>query len=483
MKQAFHTVGNVNPVPAAELLITNAYLVLESRPASAAEREAGVTDVASAQAAGREIDGGWLAVAQGRVHSVGRMGQPMPAAGRTLDAGGRLVTPGLVNTHHHMYQNLTRAYAPAINGTLFQWLTTLYPRWARLNKESVYLATYVAAAELLTGGCTTSSDHMYVHPVPELIDAQVQAVTDAGFRFMANRGSMTRSVEDGGLPPKEVVQDEDTILADSERLIKAYHDPSPGAMVRVALAPCSMFSVSESIMRSTAELAERHDVRLHTHLAEDTDEDAYALEVYGRRPVEYFEDCGWATPRSWVAHYVYGSAAENARLAAAGVGATQCPSSNMIICGDAADAKGLRSLGMNVGIGCDGSASADSADLWLETRTALLLGRFRNGPDSFTAREALNMATEGSAANLGWADEIGHLNPGACADLVIWSSAQLSQAGVLTDPVEGWLRSGPARAHTVLVNGTERLSEGQLQLPGLNDVLAGHRRAAEAMQG
>lgn len=466
-----------------ETLITNAYLVLEARAASAQERADGATDVDAAQAAGREIDGGWLAIQSGRVHSVGRMGQPMPQARRVVDAGGRVLTPGLINTHHHMYQNLTRAYAPAVNGSLFQWLTTLYPRWARLNEESVYLSTYVASAELLAGGCTTSSDHMYVHPVPNLIDAQINAVTDTGFRFMANRGSMTRSVEDGGLPPKEVVQDEDTILADSVRLIETYHDPAPGAMTRVALAPCSMFSVSESIMRATAELAEKHDVRLHTHLAEDTDEDDYALEVYGRRPVEYFEDCGWATPRSWVAHYVYGSDEENQRLADAGVGATQCPSSNMIICGDAADAKTLRAMGMSVGIGCDGSASADSADLWLETRTALLLGRFKHGPASFTARDALNMATAGSAANLGWGDEIGHLNPGACADLVIWESDMLAQTGVLTDPVEGWLRSGPSRAYGVFVNGVERLAQGQLQLTELDDVLTRHRAAAADMQG
>lgn len=308
----------MNSESTVETLVTNAYIVVQSRGASAEQKATGITDVEAAQAAGREIDGGWLAIAEGRVHSMGRMGEPMPPAQRTVDAGGRVLTPGLVNTHHHMYQNLTRAYAPAINGTLFQWLTTLYPKWSVLDDESVYLSTYVACAELLSGGCTTSSDHMYVHPRPNLIDAQISAVSDVSFRFMANRGSMTRSVEDGGLPPKEVVQDEDTILADSERLIGAYHDPNPGAMTRVALAPCSMFSVSESIMRSTAELAEKHDVRLHTHLAEDTDEDAYALEVYGRRPVEYFEDCGWATPRTWVAHYVYGSDGENRRLAAAG---------------------------------------------------------------------------------------------------------------------------------------------------------------------
>lgn len=473
----------MNAPTAVDTLITNAYLVLDAAPASAEDLAAGMTDVQAAQATGREIDGGWLAIKDGRVHSTGSMAASTPPASRSIDAGGRLVTPGLVNTHHHMYQNLTRAYAPAVNGTLFQWLTTLYPRWAALDEESVYLSTYIASAELMQGGCTTSSDHMYVHPKPRLIDAQIKAVTETGFRFMANRGSMTRSVEDGGLPPKEVVQDEETILADSQRLIEAYHDPSPGAMTRVALAPCSMFSVSESIMRATAEMAETFDVRLHTHLAEDKDEDTYALEVYGRRPVEYFEDCGWATPRSWVAHYVYGSQAENLRLAEAGVTATQCPSSNMIICGDAADAKALRGMGMAVGIGCDGSASADSADLWLETRTALLLGRLRNGPAAFTAREALNMSTRGSAANLGWDEEIGHLQPGACADLVIWESDRLAQTGVLTDPVEGWLRSGPSRAHDVFVNGVQRLAQGELQLAGLDDVIAGHTRAAAAMQG
>lgn len=472
----------MNAHSTVETLVTDAYIVLEADSASAEQKAAGVTDVQAAQAAGREIDGGWLAISEGRVHSVGRMGEPMPSARRTLHAGGRVLTPGLVNTHHHMYQNLTRAFAPAVNGTLFQWLTTLYPTWAALNEESVYLSTYVACAELLIGGCTTSSDHMYVHPRPRLIDAQIKAVSEIGFRFMANRGSMTRSVEDGGLPPKEVVQDEDTILEDSERLIRAYHDSAPGAMTRVALAPCSMFSVSESIMRSTAELAEKHQVRLHTHLAEDTDEDAYALEVYGRRPVEYFEDCGWATPRTWVAHYVYGSDAENRRLADARVGATQCPSSNMILCGDAADAKTLRSLGMAVGIGCDGSASADSANLWMETRGALLLARFTHGPAAYGARDALNMATLGSAANLGWADEIGHLNPGACADLVIWESDPLTQLGSLTDPVEGWLRSGPAKAWHSLVAGKQLVAEGRPQLANLDAVIRGHTQAATAMQ-
>ncbi|KAE8765843.1 8-oxoguanine deaminase [Georgenia thermotolerans] len=431
---------------------------------------------------GVEIEGGWLALDGGRVHSAGRAGEPEPDAARRVDAGGRLVTPGLINTHHHMYQNLTRAYGPAVNGTLFQWLTTLYPLWARLDEEAVYLSTYVAVAELLLGGCTTSSDHMYVHPRPGLIDAQVRATTDIGFRFMANRGSMTRSVDDGGLPPREVVQDEDTILADSERLIAAHHDPGPGAMTRVALAPCSLFSVSESIMRTTAELAEKHDVRLHTHLAEDRDEDDYCLEVYGCRPVEYFERVGWAGPRSWVAHYVYGSAEENKRLAAAGVSATQCPSSNMILAGGTADAMTLRGVGMNVGLGCDGSSSSDAASLWMETRGALLLGRFRHGPQAMTARDALDMATRGSARALGWDDEIGHLRPGACADVVVWDTSPVALAGALTDPVEAWLRTGPSRAWYTFVAGTPLVADGELRLRDLEDVLRRHRSAATAIQ-
>ncbi|WP_454777611.1 8-oxoguanine deaminase [Georgenia muralis] len=432
---------------------------------------------------GWEIPGGWVALDGGRVHAVGGPGDPQPAATHRVDAGGRLLTPGLVNTHHHMYQNLTRAYAPAINGSLFQWLTTLYPLWARLDEEAVHLSTYVGIAELLLGGCTTSSDHLYVHPRPNLIDAQVAAAREIGFRFMATRGSMTRSVDDGGLPPREVVQDEETILADSERLVARYHDPSPGALTRVALAPCSMFSVSESIMRSTAELAEQHDVRLHTHLAEDRDEDVYSQEVYGCRPVEYFERVGWASSRSWVAHYVYGSETENRRLADAGVSATQCPSSNMILAGDTADAMALRGLGMAVGLGCDGSASNDAASMWLETRGALLLGRYRHGPGSMTARDALSMATRGGARNLGWDDEIGHLRPGACADVVVWESLPLTLAGALTDPVEAWLRTGPSRAWSSFVGGRELVRQGELLLGGLEDVLRRHRAVATAIQG
>jgi cytosine/adenosine deaminase-related metal-dependent hydrolase len=429
-----------------------------------------------------EVDGGWIAIENGRVHSIGKAGQERPPAARTISAPGRLVTPGLINAHHHMYQNLTRSYAPVTNGSLFEWLTGLYPLWAKLDEESLYLSTFVAMTELLMGGCTTSMDHMYVHPKPDLIDAQIKAGTDIGFRFYATRGSMTRSVEDGGLPPTSVVQTEEEILADSIRLVERYHDASPGAMTRVALAPCSLFSVTERLMSETARLADRYDLRLHTHLAEDPDEDDYCARVYGCTPTEYFERVGWASKRSWVAHYIYPSHDEIGRLAQAGVCATQCPCSNMLIGGGSADAMALRARGMPVGLGCDGSASTDHASLWLEARTALLLGRYRNGPRSMTARDALDMATRGGAACLGWEDEIGHLRPGACADLVIWKMSDVALAGAHTDPVEAWLRCGPAVAGTTIVNGKVLVEDGEPVMPQLGDVLTRHARHARRIQ-
>lgn len=447
--------------PRTSLLITDAFLYLDR---------------------GLEIANGWIFVENGRVVSHGPMTTTPPQAETRLCANGRIVTPGLVNAHHHMYQNLTRSYAPVVNGTLFEWLKGLYPLWATLDEESVYLSSYVAMIELLLGGCTTSMDHHYVHPRPNLIDAQIRAASEIGFRFHATRGSMTRSVKDGGLPPDSVVQDEDTILEDSERLIRRYHDPSPGAMIRVALAPCSLFSVSETIMKESASMAERLDVRLHTHLAEDHDEDRYCQEVYGCTPTEYFERSGWASERSWVAHYIYPATDEIDRLAHRGVCAAQCPCSNMMIGGGSADAMDLRRRGMKVGLGCDGSASTDHASLWLEARMALLLGRYRNGPHSMTARDALDMATRGGAACLGREDEIGHLRPGACADLVIWQLPPFSQAGALSDPVEALLRCAPATAWTTIVNGRILVSEGAPCQSGLEAILRAHEHAARRMQ-
>jgi len=277
--------------------------------------------VATCDGSRRELPGGWVAITNGLISGVGASADPPPAAAETLDASGCLVTPGLVNTHHHMYQNLTRSYRPVVNGTLFQWLTGLYPLWSRIDEEAAYLSAWVGLAELALGGCTTTTDHLYVAPRAggDLWSAEIKAARELGMRFHPTRGSMTLSVKDGGLPPDSVVQDDDEVLADSERLVRLHHDPSFGAMVRVGLAPCSPFSVSPGLMRRTAELAEKLDVRLHTHLAEDPDEDTYCLERFGRRPVEQFDEVGWLGPRSWVAHCIYPNPAEVTRLGAAGV--------------------------------------------------------------------------------------------------------------------------------------------------------------------
>jgi cytosine/adenosine deaminase-related metal-dependent hydrolase len=433
----------------------------------------------------REIPGGWVAVTGGLVSAIGGPTDPPPAARRTLNAAGCLVTPGLVNTHHHIYQNLTRSFAPAVNGSLFTWLTTLYPVWARLDEEAAYVSAYVGLVELALGGCTTSTDHLYVHPrgAGDLISAEIAAARDLGMRFHPTRGSMSRSVKDGGLPPDEVVQDPDEILADSERLVAAHHDPSHGAMTRIALAPCSPFTVSPELMVATADLAERLDVRLHTHLAEDRDEDTYCLATYGKRPIEYFEDCGWGGDRAWVAHCIYPNDAEIARLGAWGTGVAHCPSSNMMIGGGMAPVAEFRAAGVPVGLGCDGSASTDAASLWLEARTAMLLGRLRHGPTSTSARDALEIATRGGAACLGRTGEIGELSVGAAGDLVAWPLTGVAFAGALSDPVAAWLRCGPVAARHTVVAGVPVVEDGQPVHPGVADALRRHRVIATAMQG
>src|SRR6478735_2103943 len=351
---------------------------------------AGALLVATVDDERREIPGGWVAISDGLVSGVGEPGTEPPAA-EVLRADGCLVTPGLINTHHHMYQNLTRAYRPAVNASLFTWLTTLYPLWAGLDEEAAYLSAWVGLAELALGGCTTTTDHLYVHPRHggDLISAEIVAARELGFRFHPTRGSMSRSQKDGGLPPDSVVQDHDEILADSERLVGLHHDPSWGAMVRVALAPCSPFSVTPELMRETAELAERLDVRLHTHLAEDPDEDTYSEEVYGCRTIEHFENVGWGSDRSWVAHCIYPNEDEVLRLGKWGTGVAHCPSSNMMIGGGGlAPVHEFRAAGVPVGIGCDGSASTDSASLWMEARNSLLLGRMREGPQAASGARA-----------------------------------------------------------------------------------------------
>ncbi len=434
----------------------------------------------------REIRGGWVAVAGGLVTVVGGPGDPLPPAATVLRADDCLVTPGLINTHHHIYQNLTRAYQPAVNGSLFTWLTTLYPLWSRLDEEAAYLSAWIGLAELALGGCTTSTDHLYVHPrgSGDLISAEIAAARELGMRFHPTRGSMSLSEKDGGLPPDSVVQDDDEILADSERLVALHHDPSWGAMVRIALAPCSPFSVTSELMRHTAELAERLDVRLHTHLAEDPDEDRYAMEKFGKRTIEHFEEVGWASSRTWVAHCIYPDPDEVARLGRAAVGVAHCPSSNMLIGGGGmAPVAELRAAGAPVGLGCDGSASTDHGSLWLEARGALLLGRQRKGPTGMTARDALDIATRGSAACLGRSGELGTLQVGAAGDLVCWPLTGVAFAGALTDPIEAWLRCGPVAARHTVVAGIPVVRDGFLVHQGSEDIIRRHRVAAARIQG
>ncbi len=433
---------------------------------------------------GQEVRGGWVAIDNGFVVGIGPSGSEPPAR-RTLRADGCLVTPGLVNTHHHIFQNLTRAFAPATRSGLFDWLRVLYPHWARLDEEAVYVSAFVGLAELALGGCTTTTDHLYVHPAGagDLLAAEIAAAREIGLRFHPTRGSMSVSEKDGGLPPDSVCEDEDTILAASEAAVAAHHDRSAGAMVRVALAPCSPFTVSAQLMATTAELAERLDVRLHTHLAEDVDEDAYCLEKYGCRPVQFFEDVGWLSDRSWVAHCVHPNPSEIERLGHAGVGVAHCPSSNLLLGTGLAPVTELGAAGVPVGLGCDGSSSADSASLWLEARTAMLLARYRTGAASTGARQALEMATLGGAACLGRQGELGVLRAGAVGDLVCWRLDGPLFAGALTDPVEALLRCGPARAYHTIVAGHPVVEEGAIVSPAIEDRLARHRASAARVQG
>lgn len=434
--------------------------------------------------AGREVPGGWVAISDGFVTAVGVAGEEPPAR-RTLAADGCVVTPGFINTHHHIFQNLTRSFAPAVRSGLFDWLRVLYPRWAGLDEEAVYLSAYVGLAELALGGCTTTTDHLYVHPrgAGDLLAAEIAAAREMGMRFHPTRGSMSLSEKDGGLPPAEVCQDEDEILSASEAAVHAHHDRSPGAMVRIALAPCSPFSVSRRVMSATAELAERLDVRLHTHLAEDPEEDDYCLRTYGSRPVEFFEEVGWLSERSWVAHCVHPNPAETTRLGQAEVGVAHCPSSNLMLAVGLAPVAELLAGGSPVGLGCDGSSSTDSASLWLEARTSLLLARLRSGAASTGARWALERATLGGAACLGRQGELGVLRPGAVGDLVCWRLEGPVFAGALSDPLEALLRCGPVGAHHTVVAGRPVVQDGQLVSTAIEDRLRRHRSAAARIQG
>ena len=440
--------------------------------------------VATVDSARRELPGGWVAVTGGFVEAVGASTDPHPEATEVVDASDCLVTPGLVNTHHHIYQNLTRAYPPMTDRPLFGWLQSLYPLWRAIDEESVYASAFVGLAELALSGCTTSTDHLYLHPrgAGDLLSAEIAAARELGMRFHPTRGSMSLSEKDGGLPPDDVVADDDEILAASEEAVLRHHDRSHGAMVRVALAPCSPFSVTERLMVQSAELAERLDVRLHTHFAENAEDDEFSIATFGCRPMEYLERTGWCSDRTWVAHCVMPNPDEIVRLGAAGIGVAHCPSSNCILSSGIAPVVPLRAAGVKVGLGVDGSSSADSASMWLEARSAMLMAKLRDGAHSGTARMALEIATHGGAGCLGREGEIGVIAPGAVADLAVWRLDGVTFAGALADPVEAWLRCGPTSAWHTIVHGRFVVRDGHLLHPDLPHVLASHGKHAARIQ-
>ncbi|KRO48278.1 MAG: 8-oxoguanine deaminase, partial [Acidimicrobiia bacterium BACL6 MAG-120924-bin43] len=441
------------------------------------------TLVATVDNARREIPGGWVAITNGLISGVGSAGSE-PQATRVIDATDCLVTPGLVNTHHHMYQNLTRAFPPMTNAALFGWLQTLYPLWSTLDEEAANVSAWVGLAELALSGCTTSTDHLYVHPAGggDLLSAEITAAKDLGMRFHPTRGSMSLSQKDGGLPPDNVVQDHDVILAESQRSVEQHHDASHGAMVRIALAPCSPFSVTKQLMTESAQLAEKLDVRLHTHFAENSEDDAFSLATFGCRPTQYLEDVGWCTDRAWVAHCVMPNHDEIQQLGKAKIGVAHCPSSNMILASGIAPVVDLRAAGVHVGLGVDGSSSADSGSMWLEARQAMLLVKLRNGAAAGTARMSLEIATRGGAGCLGRVGEIGEISVGAVGDLAIWSLTGVAFAGAVADPIEAWLRCGPTGAKHTIVHGKLVVDNGQIVSNKVDSMLATHRTLAKRMQ-
>jgi cytosine/adenosine deaminase-related metal-dependent hydrolase len=428
---------------------------------------------------GAEIAGGGLFAVDGVIAQVGPSDALPATADELIDARGMLIMPGLVNTHHHFCQTLTRCMAQDQN--LFGWLSTLYPIWSRITPEAVYTATRTALAELLLSGCTTSSDHTYLWPNGARLDDQIHAAQELGVRFHAARGSMSVGQSKGGLPPDHVVEDETAILADSRRLIEQYHDPRPGAMLRIVLAPCSPFTVSLDLMRESLALARSYGVHSHTHLAETLDEERYCLERFGRRPVELIEDLGWVGADVWHAHVVHPSADEVGRLGATRTGLAHCPCSNMRLASGIAPIGAMRRAGWRVGLGVDGSASNDGAHMLGEARQAMLLQRVGGDPAALSAREALWLATRGGAEVLG-RDEIGQLAVGKCADIVGYRLDQLGFAGgAIHDPVAALVFCYPPWVDLSVVHGRTLVRGGELLGIDLVQQIERHNAIARAL--
>ncbi len=419
--------------------------------------------IATFDAARRELRGGWLLVEGNRIAALGEGSPPRGPFSEVVSGRDRVMIPGMVNTHHHLYQTLFRAVPGAQDKELFDWLQFLYEVWRGIDEDAVRTSAIVGCVELLLSGCTTTTDHLYLFPrgKEKLTDLEIEAGREVGVRFHPTRGSMSLSRDEGGLPPPDVVQKDEEILRDSERIISRWHDPSPGAMVRIALAPCSPFSVTPELMRDTAALARKHGVLLHTHLAETKDEEEFCLARFGLRPVEYLESVGWLARDVWLAHLVHLTSDDIGRLAQAGVGMAHCPSSNMILGSGIAPVPELLAAGMAVGLGVDGSASNDTSNMVREARQAMLLARVKYGAGAMTARQALELATVGGAKVLHREAELGSLEVGKCADLSLWDLSALEFAGA-ADPVAALVHCGAQYADLVMVDGRIRVRQGRL---------------------
>jgi 8-oxoguanine deaminase len=439
----------------------------------------------------REIADGGLFIRDGFIEQVGATNELPDHADEILNMHGCVVLPGLINTHHHFYQTLTRVIPAAQNSNLFNWLKTLYPIWGRMTADDIYISTQTALAELVLSGCTTASDHLYIFPNGARLDDEIEAATEFGVRIHASRGSMSLGESKGGLPPDHVVEDEDFILKDSQRLIEQYHDPNPGAMVQIVLAPCSPFSVTASLMKASAALAREYQVHLHTHLAETQDEEAFCIEKSGLRPVAYMDKLSWLGNDVWFAHSVHVNEDEIRIYAKTGSGIAHCPTSNMRLASGIAPLMDMLGMGVKVGLGVDGSASNDGSNLLEETRQAMLLARLRAGlmgasktgnesPALLPARKALEIATVGGASVLGRSD-LGSLEAGKCADLFAINLGKLEYAGGLHDPVSAIVFCAPVRADYTIIAGKVIVKEGNLVYWDLPRLVEKHNRAARRL--
>jgi len=439
----------------------------------------------------REIPDGGLFVRNGFIEAVGPTSSLPQEADEILDLSGHILLPGLVNTHHHFYQTLTRAVAAAQDANLFNWLKTLYPIWARMIPNDIFVSTQTALAELALAGCTTASDHLYLYPNGSRLDDEIAAAKEIGVRIHASRGSMSLGESKGGLPPDSVVDSEESILRDSQRLIETYHDPRPGSFVQIVLAPCSPFSVTGELMKQSAKLARQHCVHLHTHLAETEDEKSFCLQKFGYRPVPYMESVDWVGEDVWFAHAVYVNNEEVKTFAKHGCGVAHCPTSNMRLASGIAPIKEYLAAGVKVGLGVDGSASNDGSHMLAEVRQAMLLARLREGITGFslsndptrrlmTARDALHLATRGGAAVLGRPD-IGSLEVGKCADFFAINLNRLDFAGSLHDPVAAVVFCHPIQADYTVVGGRFVVNNGELVTLDVGRLVERHNKASKRL--